>query len=261
MARTRQKATQSTQTARNNKTTRTRDLGKNPRTRPTLRTDISTGDGSLQSTPRNFGFNFTGLSPFNRGVFTDPFFSDMEDLFHINPFNFGNTMNDMCSQFRNRALELPYMYPQHSLDPDRTNTPGSYSSKSQYTRRSRDFSGKVKGELITQDKTVYVDDSGKKYIDKTKTYEDEEKHTRKTTKAKFIGDKGVKTMITENLDTGEEYVHDEYKNMNENQLRDFNDEFTRGVRNASKYGSNVLGSGDTTTSPRALGSAPRRRNF
>jgi hypothetical protein len=153
----------------------------------------------------------------------------------------------------------------HGLDPDRLNTPGTYTSRSQYRRSIRDRSGKDRGENITQEKTVYIDDTGKKYIDKIKTYEDDANKQRKVTKCKFIGDKGIKTMITNNLETGEEYVHDEYKNMNESQLKDFNEEFTRGVRNASRYGMNIL-TGDDQTSPRALGSGTtsstsRRRNY
>jgi hypothetical protein len=72
------------------------------------------------------------------------------------------------------------------------------------------------------------------------------------TKSRFIGDRGVKHMITHNLKTGEEYIHDEFKRMNEGQLKSFDEEFERGVKSAKRFGTNVLGS--APTSPRSLGS-------
>ena len=210
--------------------------------------DMSTDELSRQS-------DFLDVMPFNRSMFSDPFFSDIDDLFHFNPFNVSNTVNNMLNTFRNRAFDFGLDH--HGLDPDRLNTPGTYHSKSQYRNTTHRRGAGDKGELITHEKTVHIDDRGKKFIEKSKTYEDLNGDTRKITQSRFIGDRGVKHMITHNLKTGEEYIHDEFKGMNEGQLKTFNDEFDRGVKNAKKYGTNLL----HESSPRALGSDDWNKRF
>jgi hypothetical protein len=214
--------------------------------------DISTDELSLSNPP----IRGTDLMNFNRGMFMDPFFSDIEDMFNFNPFSLTPTINNMMSNLRTRATDFRH---DHGLDPETLHTPGTYHSKSQYRRTIKKEGNKSGGEHITHEKTVYIDDRGKKYIEKNKTYEDDAGNTRKMTKSRYIGDRGVKHMITHNLKTDEEYIHDEFKGMNEGQLENFNAEFERGVKNAKRFGSEMLGS--ESGSPRSLGSDSSRKRI
>jgi len=179
----------------------------------------------------------------NRNIFNDPFFTDpWEDLFNF------PSVEKIMSTAKNisknalksvREMEKPLV------------GEGSRYSKSFY-RTSSNLGGDTKGELISQETATNYDEHGRKYTEKRKSYENVKDRVLKITHSKMIDDKGIKHMKTRNLDTGEEYEHDEYKHMSERDSHKFYEDFRKGIK-GGLAAHRALGA---ETSFPALGSAP-----
>jgi hypothetical protein len=163
----------------------------------------------------------TGLGLWNRNIFTDPFFTDpFEDLFHMPSFeNFMSTAKDLTKNALKRVKDIEKTTP----------VEGSNYSRSTY-RTTSNVAGETKGELVSQESLINFDEKGRKFTEKRKTSENAKDRVMKTTHIKMIDNKGIKHMKRRNLDSGEEYEHNEYKNMNEKDLHKFNEEFRKGIK-------------------------------
>jgi hypothetical protein len=165
----------------------------------------------------------TGMSLFNRNIFNDPFFNDPMDSI----FSFQRGMNDMFNRAFNNFGNMWENF---------ENQPGTSSSKSVYKSHTTQI-GKnpPKGETIQERTVTHIDPkTGKKYTEKEKCYENIEDKVKKITTTKFIDDKGLKTYKTHNYKTGEEYEHNDYRNMTENEFDNFNKEFDSEMKNVKE---------------------------
>ena len=168
----------------------------------------------------------TKLGLFNRDVFKDPFFTEgWGDL-----FDFGSVDNmfDKARDISKKAIKTANLMTKN-VD---TSHPGNYTSKSFYRTYSSGPGHEPKREVISQETITNVDDKGRKYTELWKNLEKE--NEKKTTHTKLINDKGVKEMRTHKLDTGEEYEHIDYRQMNESELNNFNNEFEKGVKSVKQ---------------------------
>lgn len=212
-----------------------------------------TNTNSRSNFDRNFDMGSTHLTPFgmNRNMFNDPFFTDWDDMFQFNPLpNLHNSINNMISNIREKTRDMTRRIDSGDAEP------GTHYSRSFYKKNVNERNGI--GQNVEQQTITHVDDKGHRFVEKFKDWQDDE--FKRSSHAKFIGDKGVKEMRTHNLKTGEEYVHTDYKNMAENEYDSFNREFNKGVDNAKKYSAIMP---DTTfrRSTPALGSGSTRRSL
>jgi hypothetical protein len=164
--------------------------------------------------------NITSL--INRDIFRDPFFSEWEDLFNIPSFDeMAHKTEEMAKKAMKGADRMT-----RNID---TTHPGSYTSRSFYRTTSTGTGIEPRREVISQESSTNVDEKGHKFTEKWKTLEKD--NVKKTSHAKLIDDRGVKEMRTHNYETGEEYLHTDYKKINEKEINNFNNEFERGLRN------------------------------
>lgn len=183
------------------------------------RDDLSKGS-TLLSSARDKGAR-TGLSLFNKNMFTDPFFSSWDDLFNIPSFE------DITHKARDLAKKA--IKGTRNID---TSTPGSHSSRSFYRSYSHEGGKEPQRELISQESRSNVDEKGHVYTERWKTCE--KGNTKKTTHTRMIDDKGIKEMRTHNLDTGEEYLHTDYKKLSEKEQNNFLNNFERGITSTTR---------------------------
>ncbi len=174
--------------------------------------------GALTSTPKSKSF----IRPFfDQNLFRDPFFTEWGDIFNTPMDELFHRTEDMAK----KAIRNAEKATTTNVD---TSHPGSYSSRSVY--RTTGCGRNPHREMINQESTTNVDENGQKFTETWKTYERD--NTKRTTHAKLMGEKGVKEMRSHNYDTGEEYMHTDYKKMSEKDLNSFNNQFERGSRHA-----------------------------
>lgn len=175
----------------------------------------------------------TSITSFiNKDIFKDPFFTEWGDIFNT------PSVEDMIHKTQNK-MKKDLRETERSTKNVDTSHPGSYFSRSVYRTNSTGF-GKPQHEVISQETVTNVDDKGQKYVEKWRAHEKD--NFRRTSHAKLIDDKGIKEMRSHNFDTGEEYMHTDYKRLNDKDLNSFNNEFDTGIRRVR----------NTLLSPRAL---------
>jgi hypothetical protein len=172
--------------------------------------------GASTRTPGTMGIKPSSVGLFNRNIFNDPFFTDpWEDLFNFPSFD---SMINKAKEITKKAIK--------EVEHPTKGSIGSKYSRSHY----RTSSGDNKGELISQESITDHDEKGRKFTEKKKTYENLKDRTVKTTHTKMIDNKGIKHMKTINLETGEEYEHNDFRHMSEKELDEFNKDFRKGIK-------------------------------
>lgn len=183
-----------------------------------------TRKSSTSSTEELKGDKSNQLS-IRRDIFRDPFFTEnWEDLFNV-PSSFDEILNKSRQVAKNVMRNA-----EKNVKNIDTSHPGSYTTKSFY-RSSHSGPGKeARREVVSQETTTNVDAKGHKYTERWKNHE--KNNMKKTVHSKMIDDRGVKEMRKHDLSTGEEYVHTDYRKLNEKEYNNFNNEFERGIRSS-----------------------------
>lgn len=188
--------------------------------------------------PSSISNRFNNDPFFSRAMNFDSFFGDFDQRFDnstINNNNQNNFNNNFEDNFLNSRFDLSNM---------NQNTPGShFVSKSYCSTVSYNGSGEPIREVFKSEAYNTVDQTGKKIGESKTAYENTAKGIQKAAHEKHLNDKAYKVVKEKELNTGEEIESNYYKGLNENELNDFNSEFTR-YKDEVKNNSGRLGANE-----------------
>lgn len=153
----------------------------------------------------------------------DRFFGDFDESFghygNSNRNNHGNDNETNENFFNSRFGEISNL---------NQNMPGSsFVSKSYCSTVSYNGSGEPVREVFKSESYNTVDASGKKIGESKTAYENTAKGIQKAAHEKHLDDKAYKIVKEKELNSGEEIESNYYKGLNENDLDQFNSEFTQ----------------------------------
>lgn len=104
--------------------------------------------------------------------------------------------------------------------------PGTFISKSYVTKVKYNENGQPESETYQTQSIRQTDKDGKRIQEKQRAYQNTRTGEQKAAHERLLNDKGHKIVKERNRITGEEYEHNHFKGINEEELDKFNNEYS-----------------------------------
>jgi hypothetical protein len=104
--------------------------------------------------------------------------------------------------------------------------PGTFISKSYVSKVNYDQNGQPHKETYQTQSIRQTDKDGKKIQEKQQAYQNSKTGMQKAAHERLLNEKGHKIIKARNRNTGEDYEHAYFKGMNDNELENFNNDYS-----------------------------------